>query len=149
MTARLGCAVAFGLCFVAVSLAAEPAAWDAARASVLAHQLVGATDELYDAFYKQPRPPSTPRSARDYDRLHRDIRRLRNQARGLAADLERGEGREQTRASFENLMVTVRWARERAQSVFTTQDVSARARTVEALLDQLAPFYGSPAPAAD
>jgi len=33
--------------------------------------------------------------------------------------------------------------------VFITQDVAARARAVEALLDQLAPFYGSPAPAAD
>jgi hypothetical protein len=145
--ARLSCAVAVALCLGQGSLAAEPAAWDGAKATVLAHQLVAASGELYDAFFKQPRPPSTPRSQRDYDRLQRDIRRIRNQARGLEADLKRGEGREQTRASFENLMVTVRWARERAQSVFTTQDVAERARAVQALLDQLAPLYGPAAPA--
>lgn len=144
--ARLSCAVAVALCLGQGSRAAEPAAWDGAKATVLAHQLVAASGELYDAFFKQPRPPATPRSQRDYDRLQRDIRRIRNQARGLEADLKRGEGREQTRASFENLMVTVRWARERAQSVFTTQDVAERARAVQALLDQLAPFYGPPAP---
>jgi hypothetical protein len=147
--ARLGCAVALGLGLASPLQAADPEAWDAARANVLAHQLVAATDALYDSFYKQPRPPSTPRSARDYDRLQRDLRRIRSQSRGLAADLARGEGQEETRAAFESLMVTVRWAQERARSVFTTQDVAERARAAEALLDQLAPLYGGPPADAD
>jgi len=145
---RLTWVAAFAFGLAAAPVAAQIAPWDAAKAGVVARQLVAATGELYDSFYKQPQPPSTPRSARDYDRLKRDIRRIRNEARGLAADLERGEGREETRAAYESLMVTVRWARERARSVFTTQDVEERARAVAALLDQLAPFYEAGAPGA-
>jgi hypothetical protein len=138
--ARLASALVLALALAAPS-AADLAPWDGERAAGLARQLVAATGELYDAFFKQPRPPATPRSTRDYDRLKRDIRRIRNQARGLAADLERGEGREQTLPAFESLMTTVRWARERARSVFTTQDVAERAAAVRRLLDQLAPYY--------
>lgn len=137
----LALAAGFSVLVAAGAARSEPIPFDGAKATVLAHQLVAATDALYDAFYKQPRPPATPRSARDYDRLKRDIRRIRSQARGLEADLARGESREETRQAFESLMVTVRWARERAQSVFTTQDVAERARAVRDLLDQLAPFY--------
>lgn len=150
MTLRsIGCIAALALGLAAGASAEEAPAWDGERASALADQLVPATHELFDAFFKQPRPPSTPRSLRDYDRLERDIRRLRNQAQALAAALRRGEGREETKASFESLLVTARWARERARSVFTTQDVEERARAVGALLEQLAPLYGTRAPAAD
>jgi hypothetical protein len=116
------------------------------RVTALAQQLVPAATELYDAFYKQPQPPSTPRSARDYDRLKRDIRRIRNGARGLAADLERGEGREQTLTAYRSLMTSVHWAQERARSVFTTQDVEERAAALGRILGQLAPFYDPEAP---
>lgn len=150
MTTRsIWCIALLGICFAGPAAADEAPPWDGERARALAQQLVPATDALFDSFFKQPRPPSTPRSVRDYERLDRDIRRLRNQAKSLAAGLERGEGREGTRASFESLMVTVRWARERAQSVFTTQDVAERARAVGELLEQLAPLYGTRAPAAD
>lgn len=125
---------------------AELAAWDQARATALARELVAATNALYDAFYKQPQPAGTPRSARDYHRLKQDLRRIQNEARGLAADLERGEGPEETLPAFEDLMVTVRWARERAQSLFTTRDVQERASAVRAILNQLAPFYDPDAP---
>lgn len=125
---------------------AELAPWDQARAATLARELVPAATELYDAFYKQPKPPSTPRSARDYDRLRRDIRQIRNAARGLAADLERGEGREQTLDAYQSLISRVRWARERARSVFTTKDVAERAAAVSRILGQLAPFYDPDAP---
>jgi hypothetical protein len=139
--ALLAAAAGIAVAASAPPAAAEIAPWDQARASALAEQLVRAADELYDSFYKQPQPPGTPRSRRDYYRLKHDLRRIESEARGLAADLERGEGREQTQAAYEDLMVTVRWARERAQSVFTTQDVQQRAAAVGALLDQLAPFY--------
>jgi transposase len=121
--------------------------WDQARATALAQELARAADALYDAFYKQPQPPLTPRSRRDYERLKQDLRRIENEARGLAAKLARGGGPEETRPAFEYLMVTVRWAGERARSVFTTRDVEERAAAVGALLDQLAPLYGAEAPA--
>ena len=122
------------------------APWDQARATALAGQLVPAASELYDAFYKQPQPPATPRSARDYDRLRRDIRLIRQAARGLAADLERGEGREQTLDAYRSLQSRVHWARERARSVFTTKDVEERAAALGRILGQLAPFYDPEAP---
>ena len=92
----LALAAGFSVLVAAGAARSEPIPFDGAKATVLAHQLVAATDALYDAFYKQPRPPATPRSARDYDRLKRDIRRIRSQARGLEADLARGESREET-----------------------------------------------------
>jgi hypothetical protein len=131
----------------AVPAASELAPWDQARATALAQELVRASDALYDTFYKQPQPPLAGRSRRDYFRLKQDLRRIENEARGLAADLERGEGMEETLAAYEDLMITVRWAAERARSVFTTQDVEQRAAAVRALLDQLAPFYHPDAPA--
>jgi hypothetical protein len=128
------------------ALAAAPAAgevlpWDPARVTGLARELGAATNELYDTFFKQPRPPTTPSSTRDYHRLKADLRRLQNEARGFLADLESGEGREETRPAFESMLVTVNWARERAQSVFTTKDVQEKASRVRAILNQLAPLY--------
>jgi hypothetical protein len=143
--ARTVFAVALAL-LVAGAAAADLAPWDQARATALARELVPATDELYDAFYKQPQPPMTPRSARDYDRLKRDIRLIESGARGLAGDLERGEGREQTLEAYRSLQSRVNWARERARSVFTTKDVEERAAAVGRLLGQLAPFYDPEAP---
>ena len=137
---------ALALALLAASAAAELAPWDQARVTALAAQLVPAASELYDAFYKQPPPPSTPRSRRDYERLKREIRHIRTQARGLAADLERGEGREQTLAPYQSLMTSVRWARERARSVFTTKDVEERAAALGRILGELAPYYDSEAP---
>jgi hypothetical protein len=125
---------------------ADLAPWDQARATALARELVPAATELYDAFYKQPQPPSTPRSARDYERLRRDIRLIRQGARGLAADLEHGEGREQTLDAYRSLVSRVRWARERARSVFTTKDVEERAAAFGRILGDLAPFYDPEAP---
>ena len=137
---------ALALALLAAGAAAELAPWDQARVTALAAQLVPAASELYDTFYKQPQPPSTPRSARDYARLKRDIRRIRSQARGLAADLERGAGREQTLPAYRSLMSSVAWARERARSIFTTQDLEASAAALGRILGQLAPFYDPEAP---
>lgn len=125
---------------------AEPAPWDGARAAALAKQLVDAVDDLYDVVFVQPQLVETPNAVRDYERLKRELRRMRNQARGLAADLERGETREQTQQAYESILVSVSYARERVRSLFTTQDVEQRAAQVRDLLDRLAPYYGTAAP---
>jgi hypothetical protein len=138
--ARVSLAALLAL-FAAPAAGADLQPWNQERAAALARDLVPASIELYDAFYKQPQPPATPRSRRDYERLKRDIRRIKNQARGLAADLERGEGRDQTLDAWRSLATSVRWARERARSVFTTQDVAERAAAVRHILQELAPYY--------
>ena len=121
--------------------------WEQARVASLAKGLVGAADDLYDAFFKQPRVASTPKSIRDYDRLQREIRHIKQVARGLNGDLQRGENREQTQNAYGSLVSSVNWARERARSVFTTQDVNAKADVVLQTLAEIGEYY-EPAKAA-
>jgi hypothetical protein len=138
---------------VAVALAAAPASaapeWDQAKVTALARDLVSASSELYDVFFKQPRVTGTPNAIRDYERLEREIRHIKRAARGLAGDLERGENREQTQAAYESLISAVNWARERARSVFTTQDVNEKAEEVRTLLDRIGEYYAPPGGAPD
>lgn len=146
---RLACAPVLLLALDAAPALADLAPWNQEHVTSVAQQLVKATDDLYDSFFKQPKPVTTPTTRRDYDRLKRDIRHIRNVARGMAGDLKRGEGREQTQTNYESLLSAVHWAGVRANRVFTTQDVQQRAATARALLDQLAPYYAPPAKAAE
>lgn len=134
-----------GLAFalvLAVPLAARAVeAWDQARATAFAQQLASATGELYDTFYRQPKPPGTPSQARAYYRLKQEVRRIRTDARSLAKALERGEGRDETQDNFDFLMQVVRAAQDEASSVFTTQDVHRKADAARAALAELARFY--------
>jgi hypothetical protein len=115
--------------------------WEQARVASLAKGLVGAADDLYDAFFKQPRIAQTPKAIRDYDRLKREIRHIKQVARGLNGDLQRGETREQTQKAYESLVSSVNWAQQRARSVFTTQDVNAKADVVLQTLAQIGEYY--------
>jgi len=62
------------LLVLAATAARGETAWDQARVTSLSKSLVGAVDDLYDAFFKQPRVVTTPSAIRNYDRLKRDIR---------------------------------------------------------------------------
>jgi hypothetical protein len=115
--------------------------WDQARVASLAKGLVGQADDLYDAFFKQPRVAQTPKAVRDSERLEREIRHIKQVARGLNGDLQRGETREQTQKAYESLVSSVNWARQRARSVFTTQDVNAKADLVLQTLAQIGEYY--------
>jgi hypothetical protein len=149
IAARSALAVALGFALggaPGAPAAAELAAWDPLRVATLAAQLADATTYLYDQIWKQPEP-TTPLGRRDYFRLRREVRQLKNEARELARDLNRGEGYEQTLPSYEDLASTARWARERARSVFTVKEVNEAAARVRELLNQLAPYYDPDAPA--
>jgi hypothetical protein len=141
MSRRAARALVFGLLLASVppSARADLQPWDAEKASTLARELQTATKELYDAFYKQPK--MTAGKARTYYRLQQDIRHLRSDARELAEALGRGGSRDETLPVYEDLMQTVRRAREDAPQVFTTADVQERAAVVRGLLNQLSPFY--------
>jgi hypothetical protein len=135
-----------GLALLALTaLAAAPAgaatAWDQARVASLAKSMVGAVDDLYDAFFKQPRVTNTPHAIRDYERLKREIRHIKQVARGLNGDLQRGETKEQTQKAYESLVSSVNWARERARSVFTTQDVNEKAEIALQTLGRIGEYY--------
>jgi hypothetical protein len=115
--------------------------WDQARVASLSKSLVGAADDLYDAFFKQPRVTSTPNAIRDYERLQRELRHIKQVARGLNGDLQRGESREQTQRAYESLVSSVNWARERARSVFTTKDVNEKADLALQTLAYIGEYY--------
>jgi uncharacterized membrane protein YccC len=126
---------------------AEVLAWDGERVAALAKQLREATDALYDAFYRQPILGVAQN--KDYYRLKQDTRRLRQESGHLSEALARGEGPDETRPIWEDLMQTVRSATDHSASVFTTQDVKQKADAARAILDQLAPYYESDAAASE
>ena len=120
---------------------ADLQAWDQARVGALAQQLVEATDGLYDTFYKQPPPSRGSAQARAYQRLKQKVRRIRTEARALAGSLAKGEGYEETLPSYDDLMQTVRSARDDARQVFATSDVTDKAAAARGVLNQLGPYY--------
>src|SRR5262245_9237785 len=118
---------------------AELASWDQAKVTALAKQLDDASQKLYDTFYKQPKP--TVGQQRDFYRLKQDIRHIKNDARELRRQLEKGAGREETQPSYDDLMQGVRRAQDSAARVFTTKDLQDSAGAARTVLNQLSPYY--------
>jgi hypothetical protein len=120
---------------------AEVAAWDAAKVGEIAKQLGPATDALYDAVYKQPPPMTGSGQRNDFYRLKQRVRQLQYESRQLAGAVGKGEGHDETLPIYEDMMETVRDAREYAARVFATKDLQDKAAAVRGLLNQLGPFY--------
>jgi hypothetical protein len=120
---------------------AELAVWDAAKVGGIAKQLVGATQDLYDTFYKQPPPLMGSGQTRDFNRLKQVIRRLKSEAKELSGSLEKGEGHDETLPVYESLMEMVRDAQEIGARIFATEDLKQRAATARGLINQLGPYY--------
>jgi hypothetical protein len=138
--------LALAILLAAPALAAKE--WDQARIASLSKTLVDQADDLYDAFFKQPKVTATPNAIRDYERLQREIRHIKQVARGLNGDLQRGETKEQTQNAYESLVSSVNWARERARSVFTTKDVNEKANLAQETLAEIGEYYEPAKPAA-
>lgn len=120
---------------------ADVAAWDQAKVTQISKQLVSATQDLYDTFYKQIPPTSGSGQNREFYRLKQVIRVMKTEARELASHLEKGVGHDETLPSYESLMENVRTARELGARVFTTEDLKQKATAVRGLLNQLGPYY--------
>ena len=121
--------------------------WDSEKVKTLAEQLQVATNELYDAFYKQPTLGVAQNKV--YYRLKQDTRRLRTESGQLSKALAKGAGRDETLPIWQDLMQDVRSALDHAPSVFRTKDVQQKAEAARAILDQLAPYYGPDAAATE
>jgi hypothetical protein len=139
-------AVAALLCHAPIARG-ELAAWDQAQATTLAKALRTETESLYDTFLEQPQPDVASMQSNSYHRLKQMVRLLRIEARQLAESLEKGEGREQTLPTYENLMQLTRSARDEAARVFVARDVGERAAAVRGVLNRLGPFYDPDFPA--
>jgi hypothetical protein len=138
---RLVLFVALAMAVLAAPARAEGTAWDQPKVTALAKQLVDATSELYDTFYKQPPPTTGSMQSRAYHRLKQQVRRIRTEARALSKALAGGAGFEETLPNYEELMQVVRVARQEVQGVFTTTAVQEKASAVRAVLNQLTPYY--------
>jgi len=120
---------------------ADVVAWDQAKVTDVAKQLVSATQELYDTFYKQIPPTAGSGQSREFYRLKQVTRVMKTEARELAGQLEKGEGHDETLPSYESLMEMVRTARELGARIFATEDLKRKATAVRGLLNQLGPYY--------
>ena len=121
--------------------AASAGEWSQEGATAAAAELRQATQELYDAFYKQPSQGIGSGQARAYLELKQQLRRIRTGSRQLAATLGKGEGHDATLTIWRNLMEDVRSAQENARSVYTTGPVIERANAAREVLEKLAPYY--------
>jgi hypothetical protein len=141
---RIATTLAAGAALLTFSVPAARAdlkPWDQGRVTSLAERLADSSNVLYDTFLKQPVPGTGSLQARSYTRLKDRIRRIRQEARQLAGGVRKGEGREQTLNSYQDLMQQVRSAREDAQKVFTGSDVADKAADARAVLNELGPYY--------
>jgi len=137
----LAVALAAGLAFATASARADLAQWDQAKVTALSKQLADAAKALQDTFYKQPTPTIGSANSRDYYRLKQVVRRLRQEADQLQGDLAKGSAREETLPEYDDLMQSVRDAREIGARIFAAQDIKDRATAVRAVLNELAPYY--------
>jgi len=120
---------------------ADLAKWDQAKVTALGDQLAAAAKNLQDVFYNHPPATVGSGQSRDYQRLKQTLRRLRMEADQLKGDLGKGAGQEETLPQYEDVMMSVRDAREVANRLFTTQDMKDAASQARAVLNQLAPYY--------
>jgi hypothetical protein len=137
----LSLALALGLASGAGTAHAALEKWDQAQVTALANQLVDAAQALQDTFQKQPPPTVGSGQSRDYYRLKQVTRHLRQEAAQLAGDLGKGAGMEETLPGYEDLMSSVRDAREIGARIFATQDIKDKATAARLILNRLAPYY--------
>jgi hypothetical protein len=134
-------AVAVSLLAFAGSARAELTPWDQAKVTELGKQLETATNELFQAFRRQPAPTKGTSQRAPYFQLQQEIRHLRREARSMSRALQRGADLEETQPSWQSMMQTVRTAQDRARRVFSGADVQERANAAREILNQLAPYF--------
>jgi hypothetical protein len=135
---------AFACCLVLVAFGARDAraiaqsAWDQAKVTAIAKELVDATVAAQDTINKEP---FTSAQSTNYYRLKQHARRIRNEARELHSMLQNGEGHDQTVGVYENLLSEIERTRVTASNVHVTSNVTERVRAAREVLERLAPYY--------
>lgn len=120
---------------------AELAKWDQARVTATATEFAEAAQGVQDAFYKEPSQNIGSGQARSYYRLKQLVRRIKTEARHLAAQLEEGKGFDETLPVYENLMQLIADAREDARRTFTSNFVLDKVAVANDALRRLTPYY--------
>ena len=136
-------AATFGFGSAGAASAGEPIPWDAAKVTSITEQLSSATVNLYNVFYQQPPATVGSGQSRQYQELKYKTRRLKTEAKQIAAAVSAGEGHDETVHSFEDMMMLVRDARVLVRQIFVSEQLQGAADKARQALNELAPYYGA------
>ena len=133
----------------ATSTQAQTAKWDQKKVAALAEQLAKSVADLREQVRKQPPVDAGPQRKARFEVLQ-DLKMINSTAKQLAADLGKGEGREETQPAYDRLQMLRRDAQEHAKSADVKEPVLSKVVATKDLLAQIAPYYENadmPAPA--
>ena len=122
------------------------AEWDQAQVTAIAAKLPQATGALYTALYTEGQTAVMPGAfgaGDDYHEFKDKVRLMHSESMHLAAELNKGLGRDQTKHAFQRIAELNRDAAEAGRMQFTENPVITKFSAVEALIRQLDPYYGS------
>ena len=130
-----------GVAGAALAADDEPVAnWNQERVTGYASELSDACRELKTAMGKLP-SNLDPSRQRSWHRAKDDVRMLSSAARGLAASLENGEGKEETLPRFKRLQLLRNDANENGRRAFIPDAILEKVVPVGVALNKLAPYY--------
>ena len=125
--------------FVAGPALADLAAWDQARVTSIAQQLVPAA-QAWELAVREAGGGSIG-AAEDQDSLPAKARTLREMSEGLASHLAKGDGRDKTLDQYKSIREIADDTEEAAQRSELQDPVIAAWQKVAGLLRQIAPYY--------
>lgn len=134
-------AALFGVAGAAQEEGGEPVAdWNQERVTGYAKELSEACRELKTAMAQLP-TSLDPAKQRSWHRAKDDVRMLNSASRGLAASLEKGEGKEETLPRFKRIEVLRNDAAENGRKALIPNSVLEKVTPVGVALMKLAPYY--------
>lgn len=147
-TARLLCIAS--LAVAGSAFAAEPegaeapapaSAWDQARVTALAGELRDAVKGIRQAVRQAGSPNRGSMQSRKFHNFSDTLRLIESESRHLAAELESGQGLEETWPAYRHLQLLVRDARELSQHLFIEKPIQDQIVAGRTKLDALAAYY--------
>jgi hypothetical protein len=144
MRVRIAVWAALAVAFWSTSAAlAEPRPWDQASAVALAERLADKAEAFHEEVRRQPVDGSlTPLTKDEMDLVEQRARHLDERTRALTAQLEEGQGRDETATSWENIETTLRDVAEHARSERVTQTMYSTWADLRSIHLELAGYYG-------
>jgi hypothetical protein len=119
-------------------------AWDQERMTDLSAQLTKAMSEVRQAFRREPsfRDPNNP-NRRASQNMDQTLRALETSARQLHARVQGGGGYQETLGIARKIGTQLNDAQVEGRKIMTSHWMDERIRPAMALINEIAPYYGS------
>lgn len=140
LSLALASLMAVGL-VTAQAAGAEPKAWDQAAVTALAKELAAAAGDVRQSVRQSPQGTSAGRASRNRHQALDDLRVIENSINHLARRLEAGEGREDTRPTYQRIVTLRNDIAMRARRALILEPTLTKLETARGLLEQLSPYY--------